>query len=375
MRLEKLHLINFKNYAEVKVDFVGNVHCFFGKNGSGKTNLLEAIHYLCFTKGRFLSSDSLNILHDKDHFFIKGVFEQSEKQIEVTCSFGVEKKKTFSENGKDYSRFSLHIGKYPLVLMAPDDSELIGDGSEVRRKFFDTLLSQVDKEYLENLISYHAHVRQRNSTLRMFAERGSIDKDLIESYDSVIVKTGNILFKKRNSFVTEYLPLLADRYNFLTEGLPEIAGIQYESDLRSIDFKNELRTNLERDISLGRTSAGVHRDDFLFTLNGRELKKFGSQGQQKSFLIALKLAEFDYLTVTKGVKPLLLLDDIFDKLDDDRIHQLMKLVTSGSFGQIFITDARPGRSLEVLKETGVKSQNFMVEGATLALLNEAEEKR
>lgn len=368
MRLEKLHLINFKNYPEAKVDFVGNVHCFFGKNGSGKTNLLEAIHYLCFTKGRFLSSDPLNILHGMDHFFIKGVFERFEKKIEVACAYAVEKKKTFSENGKEYNRFSEHIGKYPLVLMAPDDSELIGDGSEVRRKFFDTLLSQVDKEYLENLISYQAHVRQRNSALRMFAERGSIDKDLVESYDSAIVKTGSILFEKRKSFIAEYLPLLAARYDFLTKGLSEKAEIEYDSDLREIDFKNELRSNLDKDISLGRTSVGVHRDDFLFTLNERELKKFGSQGQQKSFLIALKLAEFDYLTVRKGVKPLVLLDDIFDKLDDDRIHQLMKLVTSGSFGQVFITDARPGRSLDVLKETGVKSQNFTVEGGTLALL-------
>ena len=367
MRLKKLHLVNFKNYAEAKVDFVGNIHCFFGKNGSGKTNLLEAIHYLCFTKGRFLSSDPSNIRRSQEHFFIKGIFEKNKKSVDVTCSFSITSKKNISENGEEYTRFSEHIGKYPLVLVAPNDNELIGEGGEVRRKFFDTLISQVDKEYLENLISYQAHVRQRNSLLRMFSERGSIDKDLIDSYDEKIVATGTILFKKRSDFIEEYLPLLSDKYNFLAQDLSERAGIQYKSDLKEIDFKKELKSKLDKDIALGRTTVGVHRDDFLFTLNDHELKRFGSQGQQKSFLIALKLAEFDYLLTKKGVKPLVLLDDIFDKLDDDRIHQLMKLVTSGVFGQIFITDARPARSLEVLKETGVKSQNFIVENDSLTL--------
>jgi DNA replication and repair protein RecF len=368
MRLEKLHLVNFKNYAEAKVDFIGNIHCFLGKNGSGKTNLLEAVHYLSFTKGRFLANDTENVLHGQDHFFVKGLFEKKEKQVEVACTFALDRKKTISENGKDYTRFSDHIGKYPLVFVAPDDVGLIADGGEARRKFFDTLLSQVDKEYLENLIIYQSQLRQRNSLLKMFAERGSIDQDLMDSYDEKIISSGTILFQKRSSFIKEYLPLLADRYNFLTEGLTEKAGLTYESELEKVDFKKELQARLDRDMALGRTTLGIHRDDFLLTLNNHELKRFGSQGQQKSFLIALKLAEFDYLTTRRREKPMLLLDDIFDKLDDDRIHQLMKLVTSGAFGQIFITDARPGRSLEVLKETGVKSQNFSVEHGTLAVI-------
>jgi DNA replication and repair protein RecF len=200
----------------------------------------------------------------------------------------------------------------------------------------------------------------------MISERGSVDKDLIDSYDEKIVASGNILFAKRSEFAKEYLPLLASRYDFLTEGLSEEVGMSYESDLRDIDFKKELQLKLDRDISLGRTSIGVHRDDFLFTLNGYELKRYGSQGQQKSFLIALKLAEFDYLKIHRGVKPLVLLDDIFDKLDDGRIHQLMRLVTSGDFGQIFITDARPDRSMEVLKKEGINSQNFFVEDGSLS---------
>jgi DNA replication and repair protein RecF len=202
----------------------------------------------------------------------------------------------------------------------------------------------------------------------MFAERGSVDRDLIDSYDEKIAPAGDHIFKKRADFVTTFLPRLGGHYTFLLDGAVELAGVQYESELDALDFRKELSLRLDRDVALGRTSVGIHRDDFLFTLNGHELKRFGSQGQQKSFLIALKLAEFDYLVFKNGSKPLLLLDDIFDKLDDDRIHQLMKLVTDDAFGQIFITDARPGRSLDVLEEAGVKSQNFLVDEGSIAKL-------
>lgn len=365
MRLEKLHLLNFKNYPEAGVDFIGNIHCFLGKNGSGKTNLLDAIHYLSFTKSGVHASDLNNIRHGHDHFLISGVFEKQGKQFEVACSYSPEGKKKVLESGKEYSRFSQHIGKYPLVMVAPHSIELIWDGGETRRNFFDMLLAQLDKEYLEHLISYQAHLRQRNSLLKMFAERGSVDRDLIASYDEKLVPSGILLHHKRSDFIKRYLPLLTKRYGFLVKNSSETAGLTYQSDLEKSDFKTELELRLERDVLIGRTTAGVHRDDFLFTLDGLELKRFGSQGQQKSFLIALMLAEFDCLKEKNGFSPILLLDDIFDKLDDERIVQLMRLVSGGTFGQIFITDARPGRSLEVLKEAGVKSQNFMVaEGGT-----------
>ena len=367
MVLQELQLVNFKNYAEAKVKFEGLVHCFLGKNGSGKTNLLEAIHYLAFTKGSFHTHDLSNIRHSQDQFVIKGTIEKDEKKFELNCSFSAERKKMLLENGVAYGRFSEHIGKYPLVFVAPNDIELIWDGGEVRRKFVDTLLSQTDKVYLENLIIYQSHLRQRNSALKMFAERGVIDRDLMATYDEKIVEAGNILHHKRLAFMTLYQTFLSDRYEFLS-GTDEGAGMKYASDLDKVNFKDELIQNLERDVAAGRTTLGIHRDDFLFTINEHELKRFGSQGQQKSFLIALKLAEFDYLVSKNGTKPLLLLDDIFDKLDDGRIHQLMKLVTGGNFGQIFITDARPGRSLEVLKEAGVKSQNFLVEAGRVELM-------
>ena len=368
MRLENLHLINFKNYAEARLEFQGNIHCFLGKNGSGKTNLLEAIHYLSFTKGGIQSSDVNNIRHGQDHLLIKGSFEKDGKSFDVACSYTSDEKKKMSENGKVYSRFSQHIGKYPLVLVAPNDIELIWDGGEIRRKFFDTLLAQLDKEYLEHLISYQAQLRQRNGLLRMFAERNSIDRDLIASYNEKLVSSGTILHNKRLDFTKQYQPIVEKRYTFLVDRPSEAAGLSYESDLHTIDFQDELNKRLERDVLAGRTTVGIHRDDFLFTLSGNDLKKFGSQGQQKSFLIALKLAEFDCLKKKNGSMPLLLLDDIFDKLDDDRIVQLMKLVSGGTFGQIFITDARPGRSLDVLREAGVKSQNLLVVEGSLATL-------
>lgn len=366
MRLENLHLINFKNYAEAVLDFRGNIHCFLGRNGSGKTNLLDAIHYLSFTKSGIQPNDLNNIRQGQYQFMIKGRIEKEGKLNDVTCTYAPEEKKKISENGKTYSRFSQHIGKYPLVLVAPNDIELIWDGGEIRRKFFDSLLSQLDKEYLEHLIIYQAQLRQRNGLLRMFAEGNSIDRDLIASYDDPLAASGIVIHRKRMEFANQYQPVVRERYGFLVDHVSETAGLTYESELHSFDFKNELRQRLERDVLAGRTTIGIHRDDFLFTMNGNELKKFGSQGQQKSYLIALKLAEFDCLKKKNGFNPLLLLDDIFDKLDDDRIVQLMKLVSGGTFGQIFITDARPGRSLEVLKAAKVPSQNFIVEAGTVS---------
>lgn len=359
MRLEKLNLVNFKNYREAGLELNGSVHCFLGNNGSGKTNILDAIYYLSFTRSAWAGTDANGIRHGENQFIISGRIDKAGKKFEVGCSFS-EGKKRMVENGKEYARFSQHIGKYPLVLVAPHDIELIWDGGEVRRKFFDTLLSQLDKEYLEHLISYQAHLRQRNSLLKMFAEQGNVDRDLIASYDENLCASGEVIHLKRSAFLKGYIPLLQKRYKFLVISSSEEAGLVYESDLNKSDFRKELTIRLEKDILVGRTTAGIHRDDFIFTLDGHELKKFGSQGQQKSFLIALKLAEFDCLKEYNGFNPLILLDDIFDKLDDNRIIQLMRLISGGTFGQIFLTDARPSRSLEVMKEAGVKSQNFFV---------------
>ncbi len=360
MRLEKLTILNFKNYQKGEVSFHGQVHCLLGKNGSGKTNLLEAIHYLSFTRGKFHTHDGSNIRHGESQFSIQGLFEKSGKQTEIACSYSVDGGKSIAINGKQYGRFSEHLGKFPVVMVAPNDVELIWEGGEVRRKFFDALISQVDREYLEQLIIYQNHLKQRNGLLKMFFERGAVDQDLLDSYDEKIISGSGIIFRKRTDFLDEFFPLLTKRYKFLAGGREEKATLDYQSEVSERDFAEYFRKNFSKDMALGRTSAGVHRDDFIFGIEGKELKRFGSQGQQKTFLIALKLAEFDFLLSKKGEKPIVLLDDIFDKLDDDRIHQLLRLVEEGGFGQIFITDARQGRSLELLRAARVSSQNFSV---------------
>ena len=361
MRLEKLHLLNFKNYKEADIEFQGNIHCFLGRNGSGKTNLLEGINYLSLSRGIAGNTDAQNVRHGADLFLIRGVFQRSDKRREITCSYTPERKKKMAEDGKEYGRFSEHIGKYPIVMVAPADIELVWDGGEVRRKFIDTLLAQLDKGYLEQLMIYQTHLRHRNGLLKMFAERRAVDHELLATYDERMAVAAEYIHKHRSEFSLRLVPLLEQHYGFFVHQGKEIPGIEYESTLDGIDFRKELLSRLDRDIAIGRTTIGIHRDDFRFTLEGYDLKNYGSQGQQKSFLIALKLAEFDCLTEKNGFKPLLLLDDIFDKLDDDRIVQLMKLISGGTFGQIFITDARPGRSMEVLKKANLTMQCLFID--------------
>lgn len=361
MFLQNLRLYNFKNYEELSLDLGKRMYCFFGNNGSGKTNLLDAIYYLSFTKSSISASDSFVVRKDQSQFLIKGVFESDGRQAEVVCS-SVNGKKSVQVDGQLYQKFSDHLGKFPVVLVAPQDIELIWDGSEQRRKFFDSLISQLDKNYLENLILYTHQLKQRNSLLRMSAESNRpIDRDLIESYDDRLSLSGSYIYSKRKEFLSSFLPEFIRHYQFLANESGELVSIEYESELHQSDFASLLKKNREKDCLLQRTTSGVHRDDFFFALQGSELKRTGSQGQQKSFLIGLKLTEFQVIADKKGTKPLLLLDDIFDKLDDQRIHKLMQLVAQGKFGQIFLTDARPARSEEILKEAGLEASVFRVE--------------
>lgn len=368
MRLQKLHLLNFKNYAGADVELDGDIHVLLGRNGEGKTNLLEAIHYLSLTRGIGPAPDAANVRQGEEHFLIRGLFEILGKQKEVTCTYTPDRRKKVAEDGKEYTRFSEHIGKYPIVLVTPGDIELVWDGGEIKRRFFDTLLSQLDREYLGHLMVYQVNLKQRNGLLRMSAGRPGIDRELLATYDERLVISGQWLHARRAGFVKQMIPRVQKHYAFLVNGGNEVPGISYASHLDSLDFGKELVDRLDGDVLLGRTSVGMHRDEFRFTLNDNELKSFGSQGQQKSFLIALKLAEFDLLSEMNGFKPLLMLDDIFDKLDDERIVQLLKLVANGSFGQIFLTDARPGRSLEVLKGASLNAQCFQLEKGQVTVL-------
>ncbi|MBS1487867.1 MAG: DNA replication and repair protein RecF [Bacteroidetes bacterium] len=360
MFLQTLTLFNFKNYTEANLHFGQQVYCFVGDNGSGKTNLLDAMHYLSMTKSAINPVDAQNIRIGETQFMIRGEFRLDDRKKDVLCSYQAGQKKIVREDGQDCGKFSEHVGKYPVVLIAPQDIELIWDGSEVRRKFFDSLLSQIDHAYLENLIVYTTYLKQRNSALRLFAESGRVDEDLLASYDQKIIPSGKYIYQRRKKFIIEFQAIFQKHYQNLSDSQEEV-NIQYRSDLGIKNFEDILSANRQRDLQSERTMAGIHRDDFLYLLHGQEVKKYGSQGQQKSFLVALKLAEFQMIAEQKQFKPLLLLDDIFDKLDDKRIQKILQLITHGAFGQLFITDARPGRCKEVLAQAKLKADTVLIE--------------
>ncbi|MBX2942973.1 MAG: DNA replication and repair protein RecF [Cyclobacteriaceae bacterium] len=364
MHLKKLTLYDFKNYEEAHFTFDNKVNCFLGKNGVGKTNILDGIYYLGFTKSALNGVDAQNIRHGKNQFIVKGQFSRNNQSAEVICSYAIGSKKIIREDGNDTKKLSDHIGRYPIVLVAPNDIELIWGGSELRRKFFDSLIAQLDKNYLEHLIIYTNQLKQRNSLLKFSADR-RLDYDLLETYDQRLIHSGNYIHQKRAAFITSFLPLFKDHYAFLSGEAEEEVDIEYKSDCTDQDFGVMLKNSIKRDVILQRTSVGIHRDDFVFTLGAFELKRIGSQGQQKSFLIGLKLAEFQSIENVKKIKPLLLLDDIFDKLDDERIHKLVALVVDGTFGQLFITDARPDRSRKLLEDANVDAELFLIDAGKL----------
>lgn len=364
MFLNHLRLFNFKNHAEINLAFDTDVTCIVGKNGSGKTNVLDAIHYLSFSKSAFNPSDVQNIKHQESGFFLRGSFTVNSKSKEVECIMQTAGKKVLREDGQDYSRFSEHLGKYPVVLIAPQDIELIWDGAELRRKFIDAIVSQVDRAYLEHLITYTHQLKQRNSLLKNFSDSGQVDIQLLETYNARLIESGEYIFNARKKFCNEFAERVQQHYTYLAETLEEQAGITYKSDLAETDFSQLLKTSVPRDIALQRTTTGIHRDDFIFTLKGYEIRRVGSQGQQKTFLIALKLAEFEVINARLNLKPILLLDDIFDKLDDYRIHRLITLVAEGTFGQLFITDARPDRTQSILTDAGIRARIFTIKNGT-----------
>lgn len=355
MYLKNIRLHQFKNYQEAKLEFSPDVNCVTGLNGAGKTNLLDAIHYLCLTRSAFSSVDLNQIRHDADFFSIKGSFVTEDRKIEVRCSFERAKKKQLHVDGKATEKMSDHIGLIPLVLIAPDDTSLIRDGSEERRKFVDSMLSQIDKAYLHQLIRYQHFLKQRNALLKYFHEGGRKDLLLLEPYDAEIIQLSRGIHQRRASFLKEYTPSLHQHYAELSRS-QESVDIQYQSDLDSPDFEDTFKRQLDKDILLKRTQSGIHKDDFVFEIDGHPLKKVGSQGQQKSFVLGLKLAQFEVVKQHKNQVPILLMDDIFDKLDDRRIEQLMRLVADRGFGQLFITDARPERSKNIFNSLSIPAK-------------------
>ena len=364
MILERLSLLNFKNYDETQLEFCPKFNCFVGDNGMGKTNVLDAIHYLSFCKSFFNSVDSQNIKHDLPFFVIQGWVNKTGNIEEIYCGVKRGHKKQFKHNKKEYERLSEHIGLYPLVMISPSDSELIWDGSEVRRKFIDSIISQYNKHYLEYLIAYTHVLQQRNALLKQFNERKQFDAISLEIWDEQLITYGNKIITTRLQFLEEFIPLFSKNYVFIS-GSKESVNLQYQSSLKEKNYKDSLEANIARDRVLQHTTVGPHRDDLDFTLEGNSLKKFASQGQQKSYLLALKLAQFEFIKDKKQTKPLLLLDDIYDKLDETRFNKLITLVSGEQFGQVFITDTHPKRIEEVFTIMHAEHIIYRVENGTI----------
>jgi len=360
MYLKQLKLANFKNYQQIDFDFSEKINCFIGNNGVGKTNVLDAIYYLSFCKSYFNSVDALNIKHNEDFFAINGVYDISgEKSDFISCQLKRNQKKKFKKNKKEYERLADHIGIYPLVMISPYDRDLINDGSEFRRKFIDSVISQFDKIYLDDLINYNKAVAQRNALLKQFSERNYFDSSLIEMWDEKMIVLGENIFAKRVAFLRDFEPVFKHYFDFISDG-SEIVKITYSSKLSDTDFRTLLKNNINKDRAVRYSSVGIHKDDLIFNIGDYPIKKFGSQGQQKSFVIAIRLAQFDYTRKIKGFKPILLFDDIFDKLDDNRVGKLIKLVSENSFGQIFITDTQKERIEHLFKEVDIDHKIYEI---------------
>ncbi|QNH62271.1 DNA replication/repair protein RecF [Hymenobacter sediminicola] len=372
MILESLHLLFFKNYDEANLRFSPRINCFVGDNGSGKTNLLDAIHYLSLTKSAFTSLDAQSIKQGEEFFVVKGRFQQGDTVVSATVgseaiqvSLRVGQKKAVTHDKQPYERISDHIGRYPAVLISPYDTDLIRQGSEERRKYFDSLISQLDHEYLELLISYNHILRQRNSLLKLAAERqGGYDRDYLLVLDEQLVPAGLKIVDARQQFLVEFTPIFQRHYQQLADSR-EVVTLSYKSQLPEADFAKLLRIQERKDLALQRTTVGPHKDDFVFLMDELAVKSYGSQGQQKSYVIALKLAQFEILSLRQQQKPLLLLDDIFDRLDEKRITRLLQLVADHTFGQVFLTDTHLDRTDLALATITDQISRFQVENGSV----------
>jgi len=350
VHLQNIQLINYKNFSSKSIDFDEKINCLVGNNGVGKTNILDAIYHLSQTKSYFNPITSQNVKHGEEFFMIEGNFSDDNREEHIVCSYKKGQKKLVKRNGKAYERFSEHIGSIPLVIISPSDRDLIIEGSDIRRKFMDHVISQSDKRYLQDLIFYHKVLSQRNALLKYFAKNRTYDATSLEVYDSQLIGYATGIHSKRKTFIETIIPIFRKHYQSISNG-NEVVDLQYNSQLTSNLLSDLLVKNIEKDRVLQYTSVGIHRDDLDLLIDGYPIKKFGSQGQQKSFMIALKLAQFDIIKTRSKRIPILLLDDIFDKLDDERVSRLINMVHKEHFGQIFISDTHYDRTEEVVKNT------------------------
>lgn len=363
MRLKRISILNYKNISQAELEFSPKLNCILGKNGMGKTNLMDAVYYLSFCKSATNPVDSQNILHDQDFFMVQGFYETDHQEPEeVYCGLKRKQKKQFKRNKKEYNRLSDHIGLVPLVMVSPADSCLISGGSEERRRFMDVVISQFDREYLESLIRYNKALLQRNTLLKADAEP---EEELMAVWEEMMAAEGERVYRKRKAFIDEFVPVFQSYYSYISQDKEQVS-LTYESHAMKGDLLDLLKEVRQRDRILGYTTRGVHKDDLIMQLGEFPIKREGSQGQNKTYLIALKLAQFEFLKRTGSkTTPLVLLDDIFDKLDAGRVEQIVKLVSGDNFGQIFITDTNRDHLDQILQKIEGDYRLFEVENGVV----------
>ena len=356
MYLKQLSLFNYKNFGEANFDFDDKINCFVGKNGIGKTNILDSIYHLALGKSYFNPLAVQNIKHNEDFFVIEGNFQKQNRTEQIVCSLKKGHKKILKRNGKIYEKFSDHIGFIPLVIISPTDNDLILEGSETRRKFIDSVISQLNTNYLSSLIQYQKIIAQRNALLKYFAANRIFETETLQIYNEQLTVFGHQIFEIRKIFLDEFVPIFNRHHQNITNS-EETVQIKYESQLFDKKLDQLLEENINKDRVLQYTSVGIHKDDLMFEIDNFSIKKFGSQGQQKTFLIALKLAQFEFVKKLSGENPILLFDDIFDKLDEFRVQKIISMVNNDDFGQIFISDTHLERTEKIIKST---NQSFKV---------------
>ncbi len=350
MYLKKISLFNYKNFSEANFDFDCKINCFVGKNGIGKTNVLDAIYHLAYGKSYFNPIAVQNIKHGEEFFVIDGEFEKNERTEQIVCSLKKGQKKILKRNAKQYDKFSDHIGFIPLVIISPADRDLIVEGSETRRKFMDSVISQLNAHYLQQLIQYQKILNQRNALLKYFALNHVFEIDTLSIYNEQLDTLGQTIFETRKKFIADFIPIFNKHHQAIT-GSAETVQLIYESQLLEKELLKLLEENINKDRALHYTSVGIHKDDLSFEIDHYPIRKFGSQGQQKSFLIALKLAQFEFVKKQSGQKPILLFDDVFDKLDESRVGKIIEMVNKDEFGQLFISDTHAERTEAIVKMT------------------------
>ena len=369
MILKRISILNYKNLEQVELTFSSKLNCFLGQNGMGKTNLLDAVYFLSFCKSAGNPIDSQNICHDTDFFVIQGFYEAADGTLEeVYCGMKRRQKKQFKRNKKEYTRLSDHIGFLPLVMVSPADTELIAGGSDGRRRFMDVVISQYDKEYLDALIRYNKALVQRNTLLK---SEQPVEDELFVAWEEMMAKAGEVVYRKREAFVNEFIPIFQSFYSFISQDREQV-GLSYRSHARDTSLLEVLRESRERDRIMGFSLKGIHKDDLEMLLGDFPIKREGSQGQNKTYLVALKLAQFDFLHRAGNTVPLLLLDDIFDKLDASRVEQIVKLVAGDRFGQIFITDTNREHLNNILHKVGGDYRMFRVDQGMVSEMQEDE---